>query len=177
PRRSSDLRETLETRSGKFHDLAGEHTGRFAFASEVQDDILRGAGRAQVSSESNPDCRRDAACNLVVLPHARDFRVTHAVRQTIQRARRAGVRVGANDHLAGQGNFFAHDGMAYAGATTERGSVILDSGFGRDAFLTLTKIADAFKRLGRDRGKICGQSEVIRECVNGSRVFYFRPSS
>ena len=147
-------REVLQSRSSEFHDFARKYSSGFGFMGEMQNHILRGTRWPQVSGEANAYCLRHAAGNFIVFPHTRNFRVADAVCQTIQRTGRAGVRVGSNDDLAGQSDFFADHGVAYAGTPAVCGCVIVNAGFLGNAFLALTKVSDSGKRFRRDSRKI-----------------------
>ena len=154
-------REPGKTRPRELHDLACENPARFTLMSQTQDHVLGRARRRQFSCQTNADGARHPACDFIMFPDAGNLSVADTIRQAIQRARRAGMRIRAEDHLAGQRNFFANHGVAYARAAAGRGDVILNAGFLGHPLLAFAKIFDSGERFGGDSRKIAGEGEVI----------------
>ena len=106
--------------SGELHDLAGEHSFRFALMRQVQDDILGCARRRQCSGQTDANGSRNTSGNFVVFPDACDLRVADAVCKTVQRACRTCVRIGAEDDLSRQRDFLTNDRVTNSRAAARR---------------------------------------------------------
>jgi hypothetical protein len=145
-------REFTESWAAEFHHLACERSPLLAFLGEMQDDIFRSARRLQLSCEPDSNGSWHAAGNFIVFPDAGDLRIADSIGEAVQGSGGTCVGIGANDHLPGQRDFLAHDGVANPGASARRIRVELNTELLGDPALALAKIFDSSESFAGDPG-------------------------